>query len=91
LTVIDALAVQYHKGPSYHARWAARPGTLIFSRDPVAADSAGWKLIEELRAAAGLPTLAAEGREPTYLRTAERLGLGRANAADIETIVETVE
>lgn len=91
MTVIDALTVQYHKGPSYHARWAARPGTLIFSRDPVAADSVGWRLIEELRAAAGLPTLAAEGREPVYLKTAERMGLGRADAADIETIEETVE
>lgn len=91
LTVIDALTVQYHKGPSYHARWAARPGTLIFSRDPVAADSAGWRLIEELRAAAGLPALAAEGREPAYLRTAERMGLGLADASAIETIEETVE
>lgn len=91
LTVIDALTVQYHKGPSYHARWAARPGALILSRDPVAADSVGWKLIEGLRAAAGLPTLAAEGRAPAYLGTAERMGLGRADASAIETIEETVE
>ena len=91
LTVIDALTVQFHKGPSYHARWAARPGTLIFSRDPVAADSVGWRLIEDLRAAAGLPTLAAEGRAPAYLGTAERMGLGRTDASAIETIEEMVE
>jgi len=80
LTVIDALAVQFHKGPSYHARWAARPGALIFSLDPVAADAVGWRLIERLRTASG----------PGYLATAEKMGLGRSDASAIETIEETV-
>jgi uncharacterized protein (DUF362 family) len=90
LTVVDALSVQFHRGPSYHARWAAKPGTLLFSVDPVAADSVGWTLIERLRADAGLPTLEAEGRAPGYLATAEKMGLGRSAAAAIETIEETV-
>jgi uncharacterized protein (DUF362 family) len=90
LTVIDALTVQFHKGPSYHARWAARVGGLLFSLDPVAADSVGWTVIERLRAEAGLPTLAEEGRAPGYLTTAERMGLGRADASAIETIEETI-
>ncbi len=90
LTVIDALAVQFHKGPSYHARWSARPGALLFSLDPVAADSVGWRIIERLREAAGLSTLAAEGRAPGYLATAEKMGLGRSDASAIETIEETV-
>ena len=90
LTVLDALVVQFHKGPSYHARWAAKFGGLIFSLDPVAADSVGWAVIERLRKAAGLPTLKDEGRAPEYLATAERMGLGRADPASIETIEETI-
>jgi len=91
LTILDALVVQFHKGPSYHARWAGKFGGLIFSLDPVAADATGWALIERLRMAAGLPTLEAEGRAPLYLKTAEKMGLGRAGTASIETLEETVE
>lgn len=86
LTVIDALTVQFHRGPSYHARWAAKFGGLIFSRDPVAADHAAWGILERLRREAGLPTLEAEGRRPAYLETAERMGLGRSAAEVIETV-----
>ena len=90
LTVLDALVVQFHKGPSYHARWAAKFGGLIFSLDPVAADTVGWTIIERLRAGAGLPPLAGEGRAPAYLATAARMGLGRTDPAAIETVEETV-
>jgi uncharacterized protein (DUF362 family) len=90
LSVLDALVVQFHKGPSYHARWAAKFGGLMFSLDPVAADSVGWTIIERLRAAAGLPTLADEGRAPSYLATAAKMGLGRDDPAAIETIEETL-
>jgi len=90
ISIIDALVVQYHKGPSYHARWAAKYGGLIFSLDPVAADSVGWSIIERLRADSGLPTLKEEGREPAYLATAEKMGLGRAGLGSIETVEETV-
>lgn len=90
LTVLDALVVQFHKGPAYHARWAAPYGGLVFSRDPVAADAVGWAIIEKLRAGAGLPSLRDEGRAPGYLATAERMGLGRADLTAIETVEETV-
>jgi uncharacterized protein (DUF362 family) len=90
LSILDALVVQFHRGPSYHARWAAKFGGLVFSLDPVAADSVGWTIIEQLRASAGLPTLRAEGRAPEYLVTAEKMGLGRADPASIETIEETI-
>ncbi|HDT14537.1 MAG TPA: DUF362 domain-containing protein, partial [Candidatus Aminicenantes bacterium] len=90
LTILDALTVQFHRGPSFHARWADKYGGLVFSRDPVAADAVGWSIIERLRAAAGLPDLEGERRAPSYLRTAERMGLGRADPASIETVEETV-
>jgi uncharacterized protein (DUF362 family) len=90
LSILDALIVQYHRGPSFHPQWAEKFGGLVFSLDPVAADRVGWSLIERFRAAKGLPSLKEEGREPVYLATAEAMGLGRADLQQIETIVETV-
>ena len=90
LTVVDALQVQYHKGPSFHAAWADRSETMIFSLDPVAADFAGGQLVERLRRAKGLPTLAEEERPPSYIQTAARLGLGRSAAADIQIIEDSI-
>jgi uncharacterized protein (DUF362 family) len=88
LTIIDALLIQFHRGPSYHPRWADKYGALIFSRDPVAADRVGWDLLENLRAAKGLPSLEEDGRRPLYLATAEKMGLGRMSSRDIETVIE---
>jgi uncharacterized protein (DUF362 family) len=90
LSVIDALLVQYHRGPSFHSQWAEKCGTLIFSQDPVAADFIGWRMIEQLRAGKGLPSLAEEDREPVYLATAEAMGLGRAAAEKIQIIEDEV-
>lgn len=89
LSILDALIVQYHLGPSYHPSWAEKYEALIFSLDPVAADRAGWKLIEELRSKKGLPTLEEEGRRPSYLFTAQQMGLGQANLDNIQ--IKTVE
>lgn len=90
LSILDALVVQYHRGPSFHTQWAERSGTLIFSLDPVAADAVGWRLIEELRSKKGLPSLKEEDREPVYLSTAEKLGLGRVGADSIEVIEDEI-
>jgi uncharacterized protein (DUF362 family) len=90
LTVVDALRVQFHRGPSFHAKWADACGQLIFSLDPVAADSVGRDLLERLRRAKGLPSLREEGREPGYLATAEGLKLGRARREDITLVEEKI-
>ena len=90
LTILDALRVQYHRGPSYHLQWNEKTNQLIFGFDPVAVDAVGWKLIENLRAKKGLPALSEERREPTYLQTAENLGLGLAHFDNIEIIEEEV-
>lgn len=90
LTILDALLVQFHRGPSYNPRWAEPAGSLVFSLDPVAADAVGWRMIEKLRAAKGLPTLEEDGRSPLYIGTADKLGLGRARETDIQVIEETV-
>ncbi|MCR4396744.1 MAG: DUF362 domain-containing protein [Candidatus Saccharicenans sp.] len=90
LTIIDALRVQYHRGPSYHPQWLAGVRQLIFSTDPVAADVVGWQLIEKLRARKGLPSLKEEKREPSYLLTAEKLNLGQSRLENIEILEEEV-
>lgn len=90
LTIIDALRVQYHRGPSYHPQWLAGARQLVFSGDPVAADVVGWQLIEQLRARKGLPSLEEEKRQPSYLLTAEKLNLGQARLENIEIIEEEV-
>jgi uncharacterized protein (DUF362 family) len=89
-SLLDALVVQYHRGPSFHTQWAERSSTLIFGLDPVATDAVGWRLIEELRSKKGLPSLKEEGREPVYLGTAEKLGLGRADSYSIEVIEDEI-
>jgi len=88
ISILDALTVQYHRGPSFHAKWAKIHGALIFSLDSVAADFVGWQLIEKLRAEKGLPSLKEEGREPFYLKTAEEMALGTATQNNIQ-IIET--
>ena len=88
LSIIDALLVQYHRGPSFHPQWADRSGRLFFSLDPVGADFAGWRWLEELRRRRGLPSLTEEGRAPRYLMTAQAMGLGRASAETVEIIEE---
>jgi len=90
LTIIDALTVQYHRGPAFHSQWSDNFGALIFSTDPVAADFVGWQIIEKLRSAKGLPSLQEENRSPEYIFTAEKMGLGRADLNKIEVIEEDV-
>lgn len=90
LTILDALTVQFHRGPSFHPQWAERVGALVFGTDPVATDAVGWRLVEGLRKRKGLPSLAEENREPAYLATAEKLGLGTADASRIEIVEEEV-
>lgn len=90
LTILDALRVQYHRGPSYHPQWNDHSNKLVFGLDPVAVDTVGWKLVEDLRAKKGLPSLEEEKRQPAYLKTAEDLGLGQSRLENIEIIEEEV-
>ncbi len=90
LSILDGLIVQYHRGPSFHSRWSKKYEALIFSLDPVAADFVGWQLIEKFRSEKGLSSLKEENREPVYLRTAEKMGLGKANLDNIQILEEEV-
>jgi uncharacterized protein (DUF362 family) len=83
LTIVDALEVQPEGGPPFQPNWCMDYGGMMTSADPVALDRVGWKLIEDLRAQKGLPTLAEAKREPKYIHTAALLGLGEDEVASI--------
>ncbi|MFH1863202.1 MAG: DUF362 domain-containing protein [bacterium] len=83
LTIVDALEVQCEGGPPYQPDWCQDYGGLMTANDPIALDRIGWKLIEEMRYNRGLPTLAEQKREPTYIHTAAKLKLGVAELSQI--------
>lgn len=76
MTLVDALEVQPEGGPPFQPTWCQDWGGLLISSDPVALDRIGWKIIEDLRYAEGLPTIEEADRAPTYIHTAAKLGLG---------------
>jgi uncharacterized protein (DUF362 family) len=86
LTVIDAVLAQAQGGPAYAPAWIWPCDRLIAGVDPVAVDQAAWDLIEAERAARGLPRLAEEQREPAWIATAARMGLGRRASLDVREI-----
>ncbi|MCC6522287.1 MAG: DUF362 domain-containing protein [Polyangiaceae bacterium] len=91
LHITDAFKVIYDGGPLDTKPSARVPFHSVYAAtDPVALDVIGWELIERLRKDNGLPTLAAAGREPTYIRTAADLGLGVYDRANIALTEATV-
>lgn len=89
LTICEAFTAQYEGGPAYRPGWSWPAGTVLASADPVALDRVCWRVIDEKRKAAGMPDLAADGREPAYILTAgdKDHGLGES---DLKKIRETV-
>jgi len=88
LVVCDGLVACYDGGPSFKATTSVEHGTLLFGVDPVAVDWVAARMIEKLRAANRLPTLAEEEREPVYIAqaAARSRALGNASAELIEII-----
>ena len=83
LIIVDCLKVQFHGGPSFQPAWAANYGGLLIGTDPVAIDSIGYGIIEELRGKGGKEPLKGSKRQPIYIRTAAKYGLG---SDDLEKI-----
>ena len=69
-TIGDAMSSVYDGGPGFRPERLWYPNALIVGEDRVAVDSIAWKMIEQKRAEAGVPTLKAVGREPLYIATA---------------------
>jgi uncharacterized protein (DUF362 family) len=85
LVLVDGFEAQYNGGPPYQKPWAWRECSVLASKDPVAVDRVGWSIIETKRHEHGLKSLAEDHREPKYIFSAEKLGLG---IADLDRIVQ---
>lgn len=83
LTILDALRPQYGGGPFPGAQFTVNYGALFASRDPVAIDATGLRLIDDFRKDADLPPLSKIIR---WLESAELLGLGFASEDKIKTV-----
>jgi uncharacterized protein (DUF362 family) len=83
LTILDALRPQYAGGPFPGAEFSVNYGAIFASRDPVAIDATGMRLLDDFRKDARLPALSKITR---WLDSAEVLGLGRADDAQIELV-----
>jgi len=70
LHICDGLNAQYEGGPSFMPQWMWPFNGLLVSRDPVALDYVGWKIIEKKRAEVGMKSFEELKREPAYISTA---------------------
>lgn len=86
LSVIDGLSAQCHGGPARSPRWGWPWGGVLVSTDPVAIDAVAWRVIEERRREVGLKSLGEEQREPKWLATAAKLGLGENRMERIDVV-----
>ncbi|HHT9118349.1 MAG TPA: DUF362 domain-containing protein [Candidatus Hypogeohydataceae bacterium YC38] len=87
LVICDALVAQYNGGPAFKSQWAWPFGGILMGMDPVAVDRISANIIEEKRKEMGLPSLKQVKREPKYIQTAARLGLGIDATEKIKLIV----
>ncbi len=76
LIVCDALKAQYHGGPAFKPQWTWDFQGMLIGTDPVALDRVGAHIIENKRKEVKMSSLKEAGREPKYIQTAARLGLG---------------
>jgi len=88
LTVMDCFKIQYNSGPAYNSKYAVNSNFILISDDPVALDVVAVENLARLRQGNGLRELKAEGRYPSYLKTAadENHRLGNCNSDMIEQI-----
>ncbi len=86
LTICDAVNGQYEGGPSYMPQWSWPFNGLLAARDPVALDWTGWQILEQERARRGLKPLKDAGREPKWILTAARHGIGTNDPGRIERL-----
>jgi hypothetical protein len=71
LHILDALTLTYAGGPAANPLYTAPHATLYASRDPVALDATGIRLLDQYRQAANLPVL---GTKSAWIQTASGVG-----------------
>jgi uncharacterized protein (DUF362 family) len=80
---MDALVAGYAGGPAFKTHFSWRPGTLYFSRDPVAIDALCLPLLDAQRVTAKLSPVA---ERAIHIQRAALLGIGIADTNRIERI-----
>lgn len=83
LTILDALRPQYSGGPFPGAGFNVNYGAIFASRDPVAIDATGRRLLDNFRREAGFPPLE---KYTHWLDSAELMGMGFAAWEKIKMI-----
>ncbi|MFQ5713519.1 MAG: DUF362 domain-containing protein [Candidatus Scalinduaceae bacterium] len=86
LIICDALKAQYNGGPAFKPQWAWDYRGILIGTDPVALDRIGTQIIEDKRKEVNMPSLKEAGREPKYINTAAKLGLGVDDPSLIDAI-----
>jgi uncharacterized protein (DUF362 family) len=90
LTIVDAVRVQYDRGPGFDSASMDYYNGLILSEDPVAADAVSLEILEYLRRRNGSPTLAEKQQDVRYLLPAQDIGLGTGKIKDIDLQVAVI-
>lgn len=86
LIICDALLPVANGGPKARPEYTWEYKGLIMSKDPVALDHWGWRIIEARRREIGLPTLAEAKKPARQLATAAALALGANDPEQIELV-----
>lgn len=86
LVIIDGLLCQYNGGPAYFKKWNYPYKGIIMATNPVAADSVGLSVIEEIRAKHEFKSLAKSGRPAVHIAMAEQKNLGVADLKKLDLI-----
>lgn len=73
LIVMDAMFCEYKWQNGRNQQYVSEIDKIIISKDPVAIDYVGWKIIEEERKKHDIPPLSPK---PIFIENAEKLGLG---------------
>ncbi len=84
LIVCDATRAACNGGPGHNPAFTWQYSGVVVSRDPVALDTVGTKIIEERRAEVRLLTLAEKGQYPRQLGSADERGLGVSDLSRID-------
>lgn len=84
LHIVNAIRVVFDRGPEASEREVHTAGSLLVATDPVACDSVGYAVINEIRSLHGMNPLLPDAQPPRQLRTAARLGLGTLEAEQID-------
>ncbi len=86
LCIVDALRVVYAGGPEASVETISDEGALLVSADPVAIDSVGLALLNDVRKRRSLPMIASAPANLGYLAEAHRSNLGIAIPHGIDVI-----